>query len=83
MRLGRLWCLLRGHDDTIVITPERLYLACARCTRESPGWGDLRRPDLTERQRHARFWQWATERERPQPRQRPARDRTHLRLVGQ
>jgi hypothetical protein len=43
----RLTCLLRGHDDFVRRMPRRLYLECAECGRETPGW------DLTiERDRH-------------------------------
>lgn len=31
-------CLLLGHDDWIVRSPERLRLRCDHCRRETPGW---------------------------------------------
>jgi len=39
MILDRLLCALRGHDDRRVHKPGRVYLRCARCCRETPGWG--------------------------------------------
>jgi hypothetical protein len=40
MMLDRLLCALQGHDDRRVHAPGRMYLCCARCARETPGWGD-------------------------------------------
>jgi hypothetical protein len=31
-------CLLMGHDDMLVRAPGRLWLRCADCGRETPGW---------------------------------------------
>ena len=31
-------CLLLGHDDWMVRSPERLRLRCDHCRRETPGW---------------------------------------------
>jgi hypothetical protein len=31
-------CLLLGHEDTLVRSPERLWLRCDHCLRETPGW---------------------------------------------
>ena len=31
-------CLLLGHDDWLVRSPERLRLRCSHCRRETPGW---------------------------------------------
>ena len=31
-------CLLLGHDDWLVRSPERLRLRCDHCSRETPGW---------------------------------------------
>lgn len=44
------WCALTGHDDLIVRAPQRLYLQCQVCGRETPGWV-LAQPDrvLTRR----------------------------------
>ena len=36
-------CLLLGHDDWIVRSPERLRLRCDHCRRETPGWALTRR----------------------------------------
>jgi hypothetical protein len=33
-----LWCLIFGHDDTMVRAPERLWLRCDHCGRNTPGW---------------------------------------------
>jgi hypothetical protein len=31
-------CLMLGHDDRLVRSPERLRLRCDHCRRETPGW---------------------------------------------
>ncbi len=31
-------CLLLGHDDSMVRAPERLWLRCDHCGRETSGW---------------------------------------------
>lgn len=31
-------CLILGHDDRIARAPERLWLRCDHCRRETPGW---------------------------------------------
>ena len=31
-------CLLLGHDDSMVRAPERLWLRCDHCGRETAGW---------------------------------------------
>jgi hypothetical protein len=31
-------CLLLGHDDWLVRSPERLRLRCDHCRRETTGW---------------------------------------------
>ena len=36
-------CLLLGHDDWMVRSPERLRLRCDHCGRETPGWALTRR----------------------------------------
>ena len=36
-------CLLLGHDDWLVRSPERLRLRCDHCRRETPGWALTRR----------------------------------------
>ena len=40
LRLHRLSlkCWLMGHDDWIRRTPDRLYLECFECGRETQGW---------------------------------------------
>jgi hypothetical protein len=34
----KLECLVMGHDDMMVRTPERLSLRCNHCDRETSGW---------------------------------------------
>ena len=36
-------CLLLGHEDMVVRSPERLRLRCDHCRRETPGWVLTRR----------------------------------------
>ena len=31
-------CLLLGHDDMMVRTPDRLWLRCQHCARDTSGW---------------------------------------------
>jgi hypothetical protein len=31
-------CFLLGHDDLMVRAPERLWLRCEHCDRETSGW---------------------------------------------
>jgi hypothetical protein len=31
-------CLLFGHDDWFLRSPDRLKLRCSYCHRETPGW---------------------------------------------
>jgi len=40
LRLRRLSlkCWFMGHDDWIRRTPDRLYLECSQCGRETQGW---------------------------------------------
>jgi hypothetical protein len=40
LRLRRvsLKCWFTGHDDWMRRTPDRLYLECFECGRETPGW---------------------------------------------
>ena len=33
-----LKCCLQGHDDWIRRAPDRLYLECFQCGRETQGW---------------------------------------------
>jgi hypothetical protein len=44
--LFSLRCLLLGHDDWYVRSPERLKLRCQHCGRETPGWA-LTRPEAS------------------------------------
>jgi hypothetical protein len=36
-------CLVHGHDDRIRHAVRRMYLECAACGRETPGWDLARR----------------------------------------
>lgn len=50
-----LRCLLFGHDDLVRRSPDRLYLQCADCGRETPGWpllsgSDDRAPTAPDRE---------------------------------
>ena len=36
-------CLVRGHEDRIRHAVRRMYLECAKCGRETPGWDLSRR----------------------------------------
>jgi hypothetical protein len=33
-----IWCVLVGHDDMVARAPERLWLRCVQCGRETRGW---------------------------------------------
>lgn len=38
-RLGSAWCgVTTGHADTLVFEPQRVYLSCGSCGRETTGW---------------------------------------------
>jgi hypothetical protein len=37
-RSREFWCGMRGHDNLMQFEKERLYLECASCGHESPGW---------------------------------------------
>jgi hypothetical protein len=37
-RSREFWCGLSGHDNLMHFEKERLYLQCASCGHESPGW---------------------------------------------
>ena len=54
LRLRRLSlkCWLMGHDDWIRRTPDRLYLECFECGRETQGWAT--RKSQAQRDRGAR-----------------------------
>ena len=54
--LSRLWkrvqvalCSLHGHDPLLHFDQNRMYLRCASCGHETPGW------DLDERRPRVRF----------------------------
>jgi hypothetical protein len=46
-----LRCLFLGHDDIMVRAPERLYLRCEHCARETAGWTVSGSPKLRKGQR--------------------------------
>jgi hypothetical protein len=31
-------CLLAGHDDLVMRAPDRIWLQCQDCGRQTPGW---------------------------------------------
>jgi hypothetical protein len=37
-RLGQLVCGIHGHDNLIQFEQSRMFLKCASCGYESPGW---------------------------------------------
>lgn len=37
-RLGQLVCGMHGHDNLIQFEQYRMFLKCASCGHESPGW---------------------------------------------
>lgn len=37
-RFRQFWCGLRGHDTLMQFEKERVFLQCASCGHESPGW---------------------------------------------
>lgn len=37
-RLRSLWLCHGRHTDTLVITAHRVYVHCATCQRNTPGW---------------------------------------------
>jgi len=37
-RLGQLVCGIHGHDNLIQFGQYRMFLKCASCGHESPGW---------------------------------------------
>ena len=46
LRRLSLKCWLIGHDDWIRRTPDRLYLKCFECGRETQGWAKTIPPDV-------------------------------------
>jgi len=37
-RLGQIVCGIHGHDNLIQFEQYRMFLKCASCGHESPGW---------------------------------------------
>jgi hypothetical protein len=37
-RLGQLVCAMHGHDNLIQFEQNRMFLKCASCGHETPGW---------------------------------------------
>jgi len=56
-RLRQMYCGLHGHDNLLQFQQERMFLKCASCGHESPGWAlNEAPPTLTIRgdaRRHA------------------------------
>lgn len=42
----RLRCLVLGHDDTLAREPNRLFLRCGACGRQTRGWTIGRAPGV-------------------------------------
>ncbi len=38
VRVRQLYCGLHGHDSLLQFEPDRMFLKCASCGHESPGW---------------------------------------------
>ena len=38
LRVSQIFCSLRGHDNLMQFEKERMFLQCASCGHESPGW---------------------------------------------
>jgi hypothetical protein len=53
-RWPSLKCCFMGHEDWIRRTPDRLYLECFECGRETHGW-TTRRSHRSDRARSAAF----------------------------
>lgn len=37
-RVRQAYCGLHGHDDLLQFEQDRMFLKCASCGHESPGW---------------------------------------------
>lgn len=37
-RAQQAWCGLHGHDNLLQFERDRMFLRCATCGHESPGW---------------------------------------------
>jgi len=51
LRWLSLKCWFMGHDDWIRRTPDRLYLECVECGRETQGWATGKRQESLIRPR--------------------------------
>jgi hypothetical protein len=49
-------CLVWGHEDRIHHSAARVYLACAACGRETPGWQLSPHPEPLSPPRTSRGW---------------------------
>lgn len=49
MRGYSLKCLMLGHEDRMRWAPGRMYLECADCGRQTPGWVLTSRRDEARR----------------------------------
>jgi hypothetical protein len=45
-------CLIWGHEDRIRHSAARVYLECAACGRETPGWQLTSHPERTTARAH-------------------------------
>jgi hypothetical protein len=46
-RLSQLYCGLHGHDNLMHFEKKRVYLQCASCGHETPGWTLTEMPPKT------------------------------------
>lgn len=37
-RVRQMWCGLHGHDTLLQFEQDRMFLRCASCGHETPGW---------------------------------------------
>jgi hypothetical protein len=49
-RLRQVYCGMHGHDSLLQFEQDRMFLRCASCGHETPGWSlDEARPTVTMR----------------------------------
>ena len=49
-RLRHFWCGLHGHDTLLQFDRDRMFLRCASCGHQTPGWElNEARPTVTAR----------------------------------
>ncbi len=54
--LRRGLCALHGHDQLLQFEPDRMFLRCASCGFETPGWQVGRKPPRVRFRSEAREW---------------------------